>query len=140
MSYWLHIIEDFRQVTISISPPYLEEIERDYMNAMAFIFFFFKDTKLTMLFFSFMWQDLFFMKSCWLASLMIFNWQFFIDIVPNYLLCYFQLEWKLTQAYNSLEHCFLFFASSRITRGSPSPWNFPGLRSLKGIVVESEFF
>lgn len=137
MSYWFHIIKDFRQAS-AFHQITLKKL-KGLIRIQQLSSFFFLRHKINYSVFSFVWQDLFLMKSCWLASLMNFNWQFFIGIVQNYLLCYFQLEWKPTQAYNSMEHCFSLFASSRITRCPPILWNFPSLRSLKGIVVKLEF-
>jgi len=47
MSYYFHIIKDFSQVTISISPNYPGEIKMDYINAMVLFFFFLRHKRLT---------------------------------------------------------------------------------------------
>lgn len=43
MSSYFHIIKDFSQA--SMSPNYLGETKMDYINAMAFLFFFFSKTQ-----------------------------------------------------------------------------------------------
>lgn len=133
-SYYIHIIKDFSQVTISISPNYLGEIKMDYINAMAF----FKTQKINSA--EFLWQDLLFIKSCFLTSLMSFNWQFFVDTVPNYHLVYLKLEWKPKGLQFSGSSLFILFEFQECFSSSPILGHFPGLRPLKVIIAETEPF